>query len=174
MASSDAIRPSTKDLDGRLPLNVRNNWVLLHDPAGPADRAELLLLVGADTTRDRRTKLLQDAAARVPRVLASLRQQAEQHGKVLTQTKGPDVPPDPWHTGATQSTQQNPWESPNADASRLQHDNPFTPPRQMQQPSQHPQETDGAKPEPAGPSGQQPAAPPAPTKDDPWGFGGTQ
>jgi len=75
-ASSSDTRPHGKNLAARLPLNVHNNWVLLHDPNGPADQATVLMLVGADAPTEVREKLVDDVNSRVPEVLEALRAQA--------------------------------------------------------------------------------------------------
>ena len=75
-ASSSDTRPHGKDLAARLPLAVHNNWVLLHDPQGPPDRATVLLLVGGDAPAEVRTKLVDDVNSRVPDVLSGLRSAA--------------------------------------------------------------------------------------------------
>lgn len=154
LASSQPVNPSTKDLAGRLPLNVRNNWVVLHDPAGPADQAELLLLVGADADRDGRRKLVEDAAARLPRVLASLRQQAEQDGPAPASPDGLPPAHDPWSSATpSAAVQPNPWDSA---------------PSGNRAPQQHHQQA------PTPPAEQQPPPPPPRVNDDPWGLGGSR
>ncbi|MCD2116718.1 MULTISPECIES: hypothetical protein [Rhodococcus] len=59
--------------DARLPLAVHNNWVLLHDPEGPADQATLLLLVGATATNERVMGLVDDAGRRARGLVDGLR-----------------------------------------------------------------------------------------------------
>lgn len=59
--------------DARLPLAVHNNWVLLHDPEGPADHATLLLLVGATATNVRVKGLVDDAGRRAAGLVDGLR-----------------------------------------------------------------------------------------------------
>ncbi|MGD7704635.1 VWA domain-containing protein [Microlunatus sp. Y2014] len=75
-ASSSDTRPHGKDLAARLPLNVHNHWVLLHDPQGPPEAATLLLLVGADAQTSTREKLVDDINSRVPDVLPAIRSTA--------------------------------------------------------------------------------------------------
>ena len=66
VAASSAV-PAThgRRPDARLPLGVHNHWVLVHGPGGPADRATVLLLVGADNVA-RPTTLVRDLSQRVP------------------------------------------------------------------------------------------------------------
>lgn len=66
-----------RDGDARLPLAVHNSWILLHDPAGPADMATVLLLVGGNCTPERRDRLVRDVASRVPAMLRALRSEAK-------------------------------------------------------------------------------------------------
>jgi hypothetical protein len=61
--------------DARLPLGVHNHWVLVHGPGGPADRASVLLLVGADNVQHADVLVL-DVCRRVPGLLAELRDRA--------------------------------------------------------------------------------------------------
>src|SRR5215207_636446 len=63
-----------------LPLAVHNKWVVLHDPRGPADVAEVLLLVGGRTDTATRERLYEDAARRLPELLNGLRLRAVQAG----------------------------------------------------------------------------------------------
>lgn len=57
----------------RLPLAIHNNWVVLHDPDGPANLATVLLLVGADATDDSNRRLVADLVRKVPGRVADLR-----------------------------------------------------------------------------------------------------
>ena len=58
--------------DARLPLGVHNHWVLVHGPFGPADRASVLFLVGADNV-GQADALVRDMTQRVPGLLTQLR-----------------------------------------------------------------------------------------------------
>ncbi|MGJ3509671.1 vWA domain-containing protein [Enemella sp. A6] len=71
-----------------LPLAVHNNWVLLHDPTGPADQAALLFLVAGEATPARREELLIDASRKAPDLLARIRAAAAEAG-----IAGPPAPP---------------------------------------------------------------------------------
>lgn len=62
-------RSHGKTHSARLPLAVQNQWVLLVDPHIP-DRAELLVLLAPTTSRAQRERLLDDAASRVPKLVA--------------------------------------------------------------------------------------------------------
>ena len=63
-----------------LPLAVHNKWVVLHDPGGPANVAEVLLLVGGRTDTAARERLYEDVARRLPELLNGLRLRAVQAG----------------------------------------------------------------------------------------------
>ncbi|NLT31434.1 MAG: VWA domain-containing protein [Propionibacterium sp.] len=70
-----------------LPLAVHNNWVLLHDPTGPADQAALLFLVAGEATPARREELLIDANRKAPDLLTRIRAAAAEAG--VTAPPGP-------------------------------------------------------------------------------------
>jgi hypothetical protein len=63
-----------------LPLAVHNKWVVLHDPRGPANVADVLLLVGGRTDTAARKQLYEDVARRLPELLNGLRLRAVQAG----------------------------------------------------------------------------------------------
>ena len=63
-----------------LPLAVHNKWVVLHDPRGPANVAEVLLLVGGRTDTAARERLYEDVARRLPELLNGLRLRAVEAG----------------------------------------------------------------------------------------------
>jgi hypothetical protein len=65
-----------------LPLAVHNKWVVLHDPRGPANIAEVLLLVGGRTDTAARERLYEDVGRRLPELLNGLRLRAVQAGLV--------------------------------------------------------------------------------------------
>ena len=72
-ASATSGRPTGRQGGARLPLSVHNTWVLFHDPGGPAEQADLLLLRGLDVTDADRRSQLDEAARAVPGLLAGLR-----------------------------------------------------------------------------------------------------
>jgi len=73
-ASADQRTASADGTEARLPLAVHNTWVVLHDPAGPPEEAEVLVLAsGDDPTGQSRSRLEIEIAHRLPRVLARLR-----------------------------------------------------------------------------------------------------
>ena len=76
VAASSAV-PAThgRRPDAWLPLGVHNHWVLVHGPGGPADRADVLLLVGADNVASVEI-LVRDLSQRVPGMLTQLRERA--------------------------------------------------------------------------------------------------
>ncbi len=63
-----------------LPLAVHNKWVVLHDPHGPADVAEVLLLVAGRTDTAARERIYEEVARRLPELLNGLRLRAVQAG----------------------------------------------------------------------------------------------
>lgn len=63
-----------------LPLAVHNTWVLLHNPYGPENAAEVLLLVAGTTDTLARERLYEDVAQRLPDLLTGLRLRAVQAG----------------------------------------------------------------------------------------------
>jgi hypothetical protein len=63
-----------------LPLAVHNHWVVLHDPGGPANAADVLLLVGGRTDTAARRRLYDDIGRRLPELLAALRRRAADAG----------------------------------------------------------------------------------------------
>jgi hypothetical protein len=67
-----------------LPLAVHNKWVVLHDPRGPADVAEVLLLVGGRTDTAARERLYEDVGRRLPELLSGLRLRAVEAGMAIS------------------------------------------------------------------------------------------
>jgi hypothetical protein len=67
-----------------LPLAVHNKWVVLHDPRGPADAAEVLMLVAGNTDTKARQRLYEDVGRRLPELLHGLRLRAVQGGLAST------------------------------------------------------------------------------------------
>lgn len=63
-----------------LPLAVHNTWVVLHDPRGPSNRAEVLLLVSGNTDTAAREKIFEEVGRRLPELLNGLRLRAVQAG----------------------------------------------------------------------------------------------
>ena len=63
-----------------LPLAVHNTWVVLHDPNGAADTAEVLLLVGGRTDNAARQRIYDEVARRLPELLSALRLRALEAG----------------------------------------------------------------------------------------------
>ncbi|EOO4162375.1 hypothetical protein KVS15_RS26455, partial [Escherichia coli] len=75
-----------------LPLAVHNKWVVLHDPGGPPDAAEVLLLVGGRTDTAVRQRLYEDVGRRLPELLTALRQRAADAGLVVSTDGEPGSP----------------------------------------------------------------------------------
>ncbi|WP_197518687.1 vWA domain-containing protein [Mycobacterium sp. ACS1612] len=67
-----------------LPLAVHNKWVVLHDPRGPANVADVLLLVGGRTDTAARERLYEDVGRRLPELLDGLRLRAVQAGLAVS------------------------------------------------------------------------------------------
>ncbi|CAM3120684.1 von Willebrand factor type A domain-containing protein [Williamsia muralis] len=65
-----------KTPDARLPLAIHNSWFVVHDPAGPADRATVVLLAGGDAGPQQVTSLVEDMMRHLPRTLEELRSRA--------------------------------------------------------------------------------------------------
>ncbi len=63
-----------------LPLAVHNKWVVLHDPRGGADAAEVLLLVAGRSDTAAREHIYEEVARRLPELLDGLRLRAVQAG----------------------------------------------------------------------------------------------
>jgi len=67
-----------------LPLAVHNKWVVLHDPRGPANVADVLLLVGGRTDTAARERLYEDVGRRLPELLNGLRLRAVEAGLTVS------------------------------------------------------------------------------------------
>lgn len=65
-----------------LPLAVHNKWVLLHDPGGPSNAAEVLLLVAGLTDTAARERIYDEVGRRLPELLSALRHRAVDAGPV--------------------------------------------------------------------------------------------
>jgi hypothetical protein len=72
---------------------VHGSWVVLHDPAGPAEEARVLVLLGADTSAPGRARLADDIADRLPTVLDRLRTILEEWGRRDRPAGGGPAPP---------------------------------------------------------------------------------
>ncbi|GED99464.1 vWA domain-containing protein [Gordonia crocea] len=71
--TGDSVGPAP---DARLPLNVHNRWFVLHNPGGPADRADVVVLVGDDAGSVTLERFSEEITESVGTVVATLRQQA--------------------------------------------------------------------------------------------------
>jgi hypothetical protein len=100
-----------------LPLAVHNKWVLLHDPGGPSNAAEVLLLVAGLTDTAARQRIYDDVARRLPELLSALRQRAVDAGLVRDSAGGvspfgdtsPVAPrPDPFSAAGRGTTDTRP------------------------------------------------------------------
>lgn len=66
--------------DARLPLAVHNNWFVAHDPAGPENKATLVLLVAGTAGPEQVQQVVEDARQKLPNVLAQLRANSSASG----------------------------------------------------------------------------------------------
>ncbi len=78
LLSAGSELPSTDEsgVQAVLPLAVHGKWVLLHDPRGPQDRAEVLIMVGGQTDIPAREKLFEEIERKLPDMLSGLRARA--------------------------------------------------------------------------------------------------
>ncbi|MET4429531.1 hypothetical protein ABIA65_002835 [Mycolicibacterium sp. 624] len=90
-----------------LPLAVHNNWVILHDPDGPAGEAEVLLLVGGRSDNAARQRIYDDVARRLPELLAALRLRAVEAG--VAPPHDPTSHSSPFGETAAAATQADPF-----------------------------------------------------------------
>ncbi len=79
LVSAGSELPSTDDsgLAAVLPLAVHGKWLLLHNPAGPPDQAEILVMVPGTSDLAARQKLFEEIERKAPDMLAALRRRAE-------------------------------------------------------------------------------------------------
>jgi hypothetical protein len=75
-----------------LPLAVHNTWVVLHDPGGPENLAEVLLMVSGTTDTTARERIYEDIAQRLPELLNGLRLRAARVGRVPALVAAGEVP----------------------------------------------------------------------------------
>lgn len=145
-ASSSDPQPYGPGRDARLPLAVHNTWVVQHDPAGPPERAELLIFIGADLTPDRLQAMAEDIERKAPDLVARLHAAGS----------SPD---------ATAPVPAGPFDSPAASA-------PAVDPFQDQQPPVNPHQDQRTHDQqaPAAPPRQDQQAPPQRTGENDWSF----
>ncbi|WP_255245995.1 vWA domain-containing protein [Mycobacterium persicum] len=75
-----------------LPLAVHNKWVVLHDPGGPPNKADVLLLAGGRTDNAARQRIYEDIGRRLPELLAALRNRAANAGLAGPTESEPESP----------------------------------------------------------------------------------
>lgn len=109
-AASSATPAVDGNGDARLPLAVHNSWIVLHDPAGPADLAAVLLLVG-NSTPEGRGRLVDDVNRRLPAVLRRLRE-----AKTNSGTGGGPSPTTPAQAGPADPATYDPFGMPSGPA----------------------------------------------------------
>lgn len=74
MVGASSVEPRTSARgNAMLPLSLQGTWFVLHDPAGPADTATLVLLLGGGSSPAQRAGLATDASNNVPGLIAELR-----------------------------------------------------------------------------------------------------
>lgn len=76
-AGSEVPATDSTGLRAVLPLAVHGRWVVLHDPHGEPNRAEVLLMVHGQTDVEQRRKHYDDVDRRLPELLLGLRRRAE-------------------------------------------------------------------------------------------------
>lgn len=104
-AGSELPSTDATGLRAVLPLAVHGTWILLHDPRGPADRAEVLLMVRGQSDLAERRKLYEDIDRRLPEMLTSLRHRAVD-AELVHPDDGDSAPPSPFGSApAVQATQ---------------------------------------------------------------------
>lgn len=91
--SAGSEMPSTDKtgLHAVLPLAVHGTWVVLHDPRGPGDRAEVLLMVAGQSDNAHRTEIYADIERRLPDLLATLRHRGAEAGSVPATADGSEA-----------------------------------------------------------------------------------
>ena len=72
LGASSVTPARTRRGNARLPLAVHDKWVVLRTPGDPADRASVLVLVGADTSQAQRVQMESDINRRLPQLLKGL------------------------------------------------------------------------------------------------------
>ncbi len=70
--SSTHSEPYGSERVARLPLAVHNTWFVSRDPGAPAGQATVVVLAGLDPTGERRQKLVDDIATRLPGLMPAL------------------------------------------------------------------------------------------------------
>jgi hypothetical protein len=88
-------RPPESDraLAAVLPLVVHGCWLVLHDPLGPPDRAEVLLLFRGDLPLRGQESVVRDMHSRLPQVLGRLRSRADRRAGSTPPAAGPGPEP---------------------------------------------------------------------------------
>jgi hypothetical protein len=107
-ASSTDPEPRGDDLHARLPLAVQNKWVVLHDPSGQGDRAEVLVLLGAQTPQGERDRIASDIGENLPAVAGRIRAAGAASGRRPASPPGSEPPPDPFGGGVPGATYGRP------------------------------------------------------------------
>ncbi|MEZ0362976.1 VWA domain-containing protein [Mycobacterium sp. pUA109] len=95
-AGSDIPATDASGVHAVLPLAVHGKWVLLHNPGGAENRAEVLLMVRGQSDVPERQKLYEDIERRLPDLLSGLRQRAASANLVT----GGGPPPSPFGAAA--------------------------------------------------------------------------
>ena len=65
-----------KTPNAKLPLAVHNTWFVLHDPAGPAEAATVVVLASVEADHHVVERITNEIAATLPKVLSELRRRA--------------------------------------------------------------------------------------------------
>jgi hypothetical protein len=97
MLGASSVPPRT-DVYGNavLPLQLHSTWFVLHDPAGPADIATLVLLLPGDAGPAQRSALVADASNTVPGLISELRRRASGDAASVAVEQSEPAPDDPF------------------------------------------------------------------------------
>lgn len=155
-----------KTPDAKLPLAVHNTWFVLHDSAGPADQATVVVLASGDAGPSTLDKLAREINQSLPQALSSLRSRAVPAGAAPRPEPGPPNPFAPADPYANTAAAPNPFDQsggfgapPGPSAPTEQ----FTRPGYSQQPPTEQFTRPGGPnpygPNPYGPGGDNPFAP---------------
>jgi hypothetical protein len=107
-AGSEVPSTDATGLRAVLPLAVHGKWVVLHDPRGPANRADVLLMVAGHADLAARKKIYEDIERRLPELLSMLRQRAVEAQLTPTEA-GESEQPSPFGAAPTAQTSFDPF-----------------------------------------------------------------
>lgn len=116
--SAGSEMPSTdaSGLQAVLPITVHGTWVVLHDPRGAPNIAEVLLMVPGQSDVTQRRELYEDIDRRLPQTLTMLRHSAAEADLAHPIDGGPHLPT-PFGVAPTAESGENPFEDAQLDHS---------------------------------------------------------